>query len=149
MRTRIGTASMGDQESPGRVASIISGPIATQKEWDENLRYDLARDHMVDTPPGVLPLMSAAVEFDAGQVQGALVIPVEAMAFGDRLRSCIARVPDGMAGRTIATRCTTRDPLQVTRCLSEGDPAVSRFALVDGPLMKIVRQDLLEGRVSG
>jgi hypothetical protein len=71
------------------------------------------------------------------------------MAVGDRLRSCIARVPEGMARRTIATRCATRDPLRVTRCLSEGEPAVSRFALVDNPLMKIVRQDLLEGQVSG
>jgi HlyD family secretion protein len=134
MRARVRIASMSGRVFPGRVASIIPFPIANQKEWDENLRLYLARVRMDDTPPGVMPLMSAVVEVDTGRVPGALVIPVEAMAVVDGLQSCYVRVPDGVARRTIATRNATADLLEVTQGLSEGEQVVSRFASVDGSL---------------
>jgi hypothetical protein len=94
-------------------------------------------------------MMSAVVEIDTGRVPGALVIPVEAMAVVDGLQSCYVRVHDGVARRTIATRSATRELLEVTRGLSEGEPVVSRFASVDGPLKNAVRQNPLGGRDSG
>jgi HlyD family secretion protein len=136
MRAHVRIASIADRVFSGRIASIIPFPISNWKEWDENLRHYLARVRMDDTPPHVLPLMSAVVEIDTGRVQGALVIPVESMAVVDGLKSCYVRVPDGVARRTIATRSATPDLLEVTRGLSEGEQVVSRFASVDGPLIK-------------
>jgi HlyD family secretion protein len=136
MRAHVRIASIADRVISGRVASIIPFPIANWKEWDENLRHYLARVRLDDTPPGVLPLMSAVVEIDTGRVPGALVIPIESMAVVDGLQSCYVRVPDGVTRRTIVTRSATRDLLEVTGGLSEGEQVVSRFASVEDPLMK-------------
>jgi HlyD family secretion protein len=132
MRARVRIASMSDREFPGRIASIIPLPIANAKEWDESLRHYLARVRLDDTPPSLWPQMSAEVEIDTGRIQGALVVPVEAMAVVDGLRCCYVRVADGVARRTIATGSATRDLLEVTGGLSEGEQVVSRFASVDG-----------------
>jgi HlyD family secretion protein len=149
MRARVRIASMGDRVFAGRVASIIPLPISNWKEWDENLRHYLARVRIDDSPPGVLPLMSAVVEIDTGRVHDALVIPVEAMAVVDGLQSCYVRVPDGVARRTIATRSATPELLEVTRGLNEGEQVVSRFASVDGSLIRSVRQNPPGGQDSG
>jgi HlyD family secretion protein len=136
MRAHVRIASIADREFPGRVTSIIPFPIANWKEWDEKLRHYLARVRLDHTPPGVLPLMSAVVEIDTDRVPGALVIPVEAMAVVDGLKSCYVRVPEGVTRRTIATGSATTNLLEVTQGLSEGEQVVSQFASVDGPLIK-------------
>jgi HlyD family secretion protein len=131
MRAHVRIASIADREFSGRVASIIPVPIANWREWDESLRHYLARVRLDDTPPSVLPMMSAAVEIDTGRVQGALAIPVESMAIVDGLKSCYVRVPDGVARRTIVTGVATHSLLEVTRGLSEGEQVLSRFGCVD------------------
>jgi multidrug efflux pump subunit AcrA (membrane-fusion protein) len=136
MKAHVRIASIADRAFSGRVASIIPFPIANWKEWDENLRHYLARIRLDHTPPGVLPLMSAVVEIDTGSVSGALVIPVEAMAVVDGLQSCYVRAQHGLVRRTISTRSASLDLLEVTQGLSEGEHVVSRFASVDGPVIK-------------
>jgi multidrug efflux pump subunit AcrA (membrane-fusion protein) len=128
--------AIADRVFSGRIASIIPFPIANWKEWDENLRHYLARVRLDETPPGLLPQMSAVVEIDTGRVPGALVIPVEAMSVVDGYQSCYVRIPDGVARRTIATRSATPDLLEVTGGLSAGEQVVSRFASVDRRLIK-------------
>jgi multidrug efflux pump subunit AcrA (membrane-fusion protein) len=149
MRARVRIASTGDRVFAGQLASIIPLPISNWKEWDENLRHYLARVRLDDTPVGVLPLMSAVVEIDTGRVQGALVIPIEAMAVVDGLQSCYVRDPGGLSRRTIATRSATPELLEVTRGLSEGEQVVSRFASVDGSVINSESQDRLGARDSG
>jgi HlyD family secretion protein len=124
-------------------------PIQNEKEWDENLRHYLARVRLDETPRGILPTMSAVVEIDTGRVPGALVIPVEAMSVVEGHQCCYVRVPDGVALRTIATGGATTDLLEVTRGLSEGEQVVSRFASVDGALIKSVKQNPPGGQDSG
>jgi hypothetical protein len=70
------------------------------------------------------------------------------LAVVDRLPFCYVRVPDGVARRTIATRSATRELLEFTRGPGEGEPIASRFVVVDGPLLKTLKQGRLEGRDS-
>jgi HlyD family secretion protein len=149
MRARVRIASTGDRVFAGRVASIIPFPIENWKEWDENLRHYLARVRIENTPPGLLPLMSATVEIDTGRVAGALVIPVEAMAVVDGLESCYVRVPDGVERRAIGTRGATPELLEVTRGLSEGEQVASQFASVDGSAIKSAVRNPPGGEDSG
>jgi HlyD family secretion protein len=137
MRARVRIASIADRVITGRVASIVPFPIVNEKEWDERLRHYIARVRLDDTPSGALPLMSAVVEIDTGQVPGALVIPVEAMSVVEGRQCCYVRVPDGVALRTISTRRATTDLLEVTRGLSEGEQVVSRFARGAGLRAKV------------
>jgi hypothetical protein len=60
-------------------------------------------------------------------------------------RCCALRsdVPDGVARRTIATR----ELLEVSRGLSEGEQVISRFDSVDGSLIQSIGQNLPEGRI--
>jgi HlyD family secretion protein len=132
MRARVRIASFAGGEFTGRVVSIIPFPISNWKEWDENLRHYLARIRMDDTPASILPQMSAVVEIDTGRIQGALVIPVEAMSVVDGLKSCYVRSPDGVARRTIVTGSATPNLLEVIGGLSEGEEVVSQFASVSG-----------------
>jgi len=132
MRAHVRIASIPDRVFVGRVASIIPFPIANWKEWDENLRHYLARVRLDQTPPGVLPLMSAVVEIDTGRIPGALVIPVEAASVVKGRQYCFVRVADGVARRTIVTGSASTDLLEVTQGPSEGEHVVTRFTSVDG-----------------
>src|SRR5262249_10293003 len=70
------------QTFSGKVVSIEQLPRYQPKGWETRLEY-FARVRLDQTPPGLLPFMSAEVRIDTGRVENALVIPAEAMAMAD------------------------------------------------------------------
>ena len=79
-----------------------------------------------ETPPSALPFMSATVEIDTGRVSNALVIPVEAMVMVDGQQSCYVIAENAVERRAIKTRRATRDLLEITAGLQEGERVLSR-----------------------
>ena len=75
--------------------------------------------------------MSATVEIDTGHVSDALVIPVEALSVADGRQSCYVVTDDGLERRPVQTRRATRDLVEVTDGLQEGERVVSRSVEVD------------------
>jgi multidrug efflux pump subunit AcrA (membrane-fusion protein) len=106
-------------------------PIQNWKEWDENLKHFLVRVRLDQTPASALPFMSATVEIDTGRVANALLIPVEAMAVLDGEESCYVVIDGGLERRSIKTRRATRDFLEVTGGLREGEHVIARSFDVD------------------
>jgi HlyD family secretion protein len=133
---RVGTkadvriASMGRRVFPGRVASIAYFPTDNWKEWD--VKHFVAIVRLDKTPSSALPYMSAMVEFDTGRIPDALVIPVGAMAVVDGRKTCYVVGSHGLERRAIAIRHSTKDLVEVTSGLEEGERVVLRSVDVDG-----------------
>jgi HlyD family secretion protein len=132
MKADVRIASLSDRVIPGRVESIEYFPSPNWKEWDERLKRFIVRVRLDRTPPRVLPFMSAWVKFDTGRVRDALVIPVEAMSVVGHQQFCYVVADGGLERRAIATRRSTRDLLEVTAGLDEGEHIVLRSLDVRG-----------------
>jgi HlyD family secretion protein len=130
MRAQVTIAS-AQRAIPGRVVAMNMMPISNWKEWDDNLKHFIVRVRLDHTPASALPFMSATVEIDTGKVSGALAIPVEAMAIVDGEESCYVVADDGLRRRPITTRRTTRDLLEITGGLREGERVISRSVDAD------------------
>jgi HlyD family secretion protein len=106
---------------PGTVTHITMLPDSNWKEWDESLKHFMARVRLEKTPVGALPFMSASVEIETERVADALVIPTKAMSVVSGRQVCTVMSEEGPELRTIHTRRTSDDLLEVTEGLSEGD----------------------------
>ena len=126
MRAGIRIASLGERVLPGHVAAVPPLSQVNWKEDDERLRHFIVRVQLDETPPKLLPLMSAVVEIDTGRVADSLVIPVGAMSILDRQQVCYVLGRDGLERRAIATRQSNRDWLEVTSGLKEGERVLTR-----------------------
>ena len=131
MKAKVRIASQPDRVIGGTVAAIEMLSTPNWKEWDDNVRHFLVRVKLDSTPASALPFMSATVEIDTGHVSNALVIPVEALAVADGRQSCYVVTADGLERRPIQTRRATRDLVEVTVGLHEGERVVSRSLDVD------------------
>jgi HlyD family secretion protein len=131
MKATVRIASQANRIIPGRVAAITMLPASNWKEWDETLKHFLVKVRLDHTPISALPFMSATVEIDTGRVTDALVIPAEAMAVVDGEESCYVVADQGVSRRVIKTRRATRELLEVTSGLEEGERVVSRSLDVD------------------
>ena len=107
----------------GKVVSLEMLPRVNYKGWEMRLNY-FARVRLDETPPGVLPFMSAEVRFDTGRVEDALVIPVGAMAMADGQRCCYVLGPAGPERRVLTLGHSTPEFLEVTAGLREGERVV-------------------------
>jgi HlyD family secretion protein len=132
MKADVRIASLSDRVIPGHVASIDYFPTMNWKEWSGDVKHFVARVQLDPTPPRVLPFMSAWVKFDTGRVRDALVIPVEAMSVVGHQQFCYVVADDGLERRAITTRRSSRDLVEVTAGLDEGDRVVLRSADVRG-----------------
>ncbi len=132
MKAGVRIASLGGRVIPGRVTSIDHIPVPNWKDWDDSLRQFFVRVRLDQTPPRVLPFMSAWVEFDTGRVRDALVIPVESVSVVGHQQFCYVVGPDGLERRAITTRGSTKDLIEVTAGLDEGERVVMRSLDVRG-----------------
>ncbi len=126
MKAQIQVASLGERWLPGRVTSVTVLSSTNDKEWDERVRHFIVRVRLDNTPPRLLPLMSAVVKIDTGRVLDALVIPVAAMVVRDHRQWCHVLGAGGLELRPIVTHHATPDLLEVTAGLKEGEQVVLR-----------------------
>jgi HlyD family secretion protein len=126
MKAKVKIASRAEHVVPGRVVAVNLMPTSNWKEWDESLKHFLVRVRFDETPASALPFMSATVEIETGRVSNALVIPVEAMAVVDGQQSCYVVADNGLERRAIKTRRATRDLLEITAGVQEGERVLSR-----------------------
>jgi HlyD family secretion protein len=132
MRAEVRIASLGERVIPGHVASIAPLSEINWKEEDERVRRFTLRVRLDETPPRLFPLMSAVVEIDTGSVLDALVIPVGAMAILDREPYCFVVGSGGLERRAIRTGHASRDFLEVTGGLKEGERVVVQPGSLEG-----------------
>ena len=132
MKAEVRIASLSDRLIQGHVAAIEYFPTMNWKEWSGDVKHFVVRVRLDQTPPHVLPYMSAWVKFDTGRVRDALVIPSEAMAVAGHQQYCYVVADDGLERRAISTRRSSRNLLEVTDGLDEGERIVLRSHDVQG-----------------
>lgn len=131
MSAKVRIASIPDRVLSAKVVKMDRYPVQNEMEWDDTLKHYVARVRLDQTPPRILPMMSAVVEIDTGRVENALVIPVEAMSVVDGHRFCRVLAPGGrVANRPIAVRNSTPQLLEVIDGLAEGDRVLMAGAVV-------------------
>ncbi len=132
MKAAVEVASLGGRKLPGTVSSVTLLSSTNDKEWDERIRHFIVHVRLDKTPPRLLPLMSAVVQIDTGTMTGALVIPVSAMTVLSHQQYCFVIGPRGPERRAVVTRHATREWLEVTAGLKEGERVVLRPDLAAG-----------------
>ncbi|QEH36956.1 multidrug resistance protein MdtN [Aquisphaera giovannonii] len=121
MPAEVRVASLGERILPGKVVSVTPLSDVNWKEDDERIRHFIVRVRLDDTPPKMLPLMSATVEIDTGTVEDCLTIPVAAMGMRGREQFCYVLGPSAPERRVITTRRSTAELIEVTGGLAEGE----------------------------
>jgi HlyD family secretion protein len=132
MKAGVRIASMADRLIAGHIESAEFFPSVNWKEWSDDIKHFVVRVRLDPTPPHVLPFMSAWVKFDTGRARDALVIPVESMSVVGHQQFCYVIGDDGVERRAITTRRSSRDLLEVTEGLDEGERIVLRSLDVRG-----------------
>jgi HlyD family secretion protein len=143
MKADVYIASMGRRAFPGRVVSMAYFPTVNWKEWDEKLKHFVAIVRLDKTPSSALPYMSAMVEFDAGRVPDALVIPAGALAVVEGRKICYVVGPGGLERRVIVTGHSTEHLVEVIGGLEEGERVALRAADLDGVPVEDATPDAL------
>lgn len=128
MPARVSIDAIPGRTFPARVASVLPLPIADWKSWDDRMRQYVARVRMDETPPGLLPLMSARVEIDAGAIPDALAIPVASMSSLAGESACYVATPRGLSRRAIVVGRSTLEFIEVVSGLEEGEEVAVDFA---------------------
>jgi HlyD family secretion protein len=139
MKTGVRIASKPGQVIPGRVVAIDILSTPNWKVWDDNVRHFIARVSLDQTPASAMPFMSATVVINTGRITDALVIPTEAVAMENGEESCYVVGENGLERRPIKTRRATRDLLEVTAGLQEGEQILSRSLDVDDEMAVVAK----------
>jgi HlyD family secretion protein len=123
MTAEVRIVALPGRRFSGKVVSMELLPRLNYKGWEMKMHF-YTRVRLDQTPPGLLPFMSAEVRFDTGRVEDALVIPVEAMAMANGQRCCYVVGQAGLERRAITVRNATPEFLEVTDGLEEGEQVV-------------------------
>ena len=123
MTARLHLLAQPQRQLTGKVVSMDMMPREDWRgrQWRRCFFIRIALD---ETPPGLLPLMSAEVSIDTGTANNALVIPTEATWSSGGQQRCRVIGPDGLEDRPITIGNATPDLVEVTAGLSEGERVV-------------------------
>jgi len=115
----------------GHVVSIAQLPTNTSWVSDE-VKSFLGIVKLDSVPEGLLPGMTAEVEVDVDRALDVLAVPAEAVAVEDGRDVCYVAGADGLRRRNVTIGRSSRDLLEVTRGLAEGEQVVLNPSNIDG-----------------
>ena len=115
----------------GHVVSVAPLPTNGGNWWSDEVKFFVAVVKLDAVPVGIRPGMSAEVEFDVDRCLDVLAVPTEAVAVEQGRNVCYVAGTDGLERRRVTLGRSTRDLLEVTKGLSEGDQVVLRPEKLD------------------
>ena len=125
MRARAKVEGLPGRTLMGRVDSI--GPLPVESpNWtiDENVKYFVAVVKLDAVPDGILPGMTAEVEIDVERRNDVLAVSPEAVAVEQGKDVCYVAGVDGLERRHVTLGRSSRNLLEVTKGLQEGESVV-------------------------
>ena len=142
LATQVKIEGLGNQSLPGHLIALgplpVSSPVWTTSD---EVKYFVGTVKLDQVPAGLLPGMSAEVEVDLTGSGDVLAVPSEAVASEHGQDVCYVAGTDGLERRPITLGRSTRDLLEVTGGLAEGEEVVVNPAKVDALDSLIVNQD--------
>jgi HlyD family secretion protein len=126
MRAKARIEGLSNRTLEGHVVSV--GPLPTTAgNWlSDDVKYFVGVVKLDSVPKGMHPGMTAEVEFDVDRCLDVLAVPSEAVALEQGHNVCYVAGIDGLERRSVTLGRSTRELLEVTKGLNEGDQVVLR-----------------------
>jgi HlyD family secretion protein len=126
MKAKARIEGLANREFEGTVISV--GPLPTNAgNWfSDEVKYFVGVVRLDSVPTGLKPGMSAEVEFDVDRCLDVLAVPSEAVSVEGGRDICYVAGIDGLERRPVTLGRSTRDYLEVTKGLAEGDQVLLR-----------------------
>jgi HlyD family secretion protein len=124
MRARARIEGLANRVLEGHVVAIQPLPTIPASWIKDDVKYFMAEVKLDSVPEGIRPGMSAEVEFDVERRLDVLAVPSEAVAVENGHNICYVAGVDGLERRPVTLGRSTRDLLEVTKGLAEGDKVV-------------------------
>lgn len=121
MTARVEVESQPDRDIAGRVKVVSQLPTV---DWKSDVRYYDAIVKLENTPEGLRPGMTAQIEIAMPERQNVLTIPSEAVGTVDGHDVCFVVHEDGLERRDVKVGQVTRELIEVTAGLREGEQVV-------------------------
>ncbi|WP_435022050.1 efflux RND transporter periplasmic adaptor subunit [Tundrisphaera sp. TA3] len=133
MVVRAKIEGLGARTLTGRVLSVAPLPVAASSGWlsSGEVKYFIGVVKLDESPPGMRPGLTAQVEIDIDRREDVLAIPSEALAIRDGREVCYVAGQDGLERRSITIGQSTKDFLEVTSGLNEGEEVVMQPEQID------------------
>ncbi len=122
MRTRIRIEALAGRELEGHVVAISQLP--TQNNFFSDIKYFTATVQLDTIPQGLRPGMSAEVEIETLHRHDVLTIPTESLTRDQGHDVCYVALDDHLVRREVKLGQATRDFLEITEGLTEGESIV-------------------------
>jgi HlyD family secretion protein len=120
-RARVRVEAFSDRTMEGHVASIAQLPTLN---WFSDVKYYVAIVKLDSVPRGLKPGMTAEVEIQTLRRPDVLAIPSEAIAYEEGHQVCYVAHEDHLDRREVQVGRASRDMLEVTAGLDEGETVV-------------------------
>ena len=130
MRTQVKVEGLANRTLEGHVLSLAPLPSAVNWFSDE-VKYFVGIVKLDTVPLGLLPGMTAEVEVDVDRRLDVLAVPTEAVAVEDGRDICYVAGADGLSRRPVTLGRSTRNLMEVTGGLAEGEQVVLNPSKVD------------------
>ncbi len=126
MKAKAMIEGLANRAFEGTVVSV--GPLPTNAgNWfSDEVKYFVGVVKLDSVPTGLKPGMSAEVEFAVDHCTDVLAVPSEAVSVEGGRDICYVAGIDGLERRPVTLGRSTRDYLEVTKGLAEGDQVVLR-----------------------
>ena len=121
MRVRVRVEAFPNRVIEGHIDSVTQIP---DQHWFSDVKYFYGRVKLHNVPRGLKPGMSAEVEIVTANKADVLVIPPEAVTVESGHDVCYVARDDLLERREVKLGQSTRDYLEVTEGLDEGEAVV-------------------------
>jgi HlyD family secretion protein len=121
MRAKVRVEGLPGRKLEGRVTEIATLPTFN---WFSDVRYFDSKVRLENPPQGILPGMTAQVEISLNRKDDVLAVPTLAIAHEDGREFCYVVHDDGLERREVRLGEGTRDMLEISEGLHEGEDVV-------------------------
>jgi HlyD family secretion protein len=131
MRVRVKIEALPNRVLEGHIDAITQIP---ERNWFSDVKYFYGTVKLHNVPKGLRPGMTAEVEIVTANKPDVLVIPAESLTVEDGHDFCYVSHDDTLERREVKLGQSTRDYLEVTEGLDEGEAIVLDPELATSPV---------------
>ncbi|MFO0953886.1 MAG: efflux RND transporter periplasmic adaptor subunit [Isosphaeraceae bacterium] len=129
MRAKVRVEGLPNREMEGHVESVTQLPT---QHWYSDVKYFVGIVKLDSVPRGLRPGMTAEVELVTARKSDVLAMPAEALAVEDGRSVCYIAHENGLERREIKLGKASKDLIEVTEGLDEGETVVLEPSQVTG-----------------
>ena len=132
MFAKVKVEALDGRELYGHVESVAKMPM---EQWFSDVKYYVGKVKLDTIPLGLKPGMTAEVQIQTGRKTDVLAVPAEAVTYERGHDVCYVAHDDHLERREVKLGKATRDMVEITHGLDEGDEVVTDPEHVTTPVV--------------